>query len=113
MIKIFVLGNQNSGAANRPFHYNGIFGARPQFGNRDDIMSRAAQRTDNREIAALIRQESHTLPAGALFWCDEKGFFMSDRIRRVSHGGLNVAPGYSRVGIEEFRLGSAFAKFSQ
>jgi hypothetical protein len=76
-------------------------------------MSHGAQRTNNGEIAALIRQEPHTLSSRAFLGRDEKGFFMGDRIGRVSYGGLNVAPGYSRVSIEEFRLGSAFAKFSQ
>ncbi len=107
------LGDQNAGAANGSFHYNGIFGTRPQFGNCNDIMPHGAQRTNNREIAALIRGEPHTLSSRAFLGRNEKGFFMGDRIGRVSYGGLNVAPGYSRVSIEEFRLGSVFAKFSQ
>jgi hypothetical protein len=111
--EVFVLGDQYSPAANRSVHYHGIFGARPQFGNCDDVMSHSAQRSDNGKIAALIRQEARTLSSRAFFGCDEKGLFMSDRIGRVSNGGLNIAPGYSRVGIKEFRLGSALAEFSQ
>jgi hypothetical protein len=111
--EIFVFGDQNSGSANGSIHYNGIFSARPQLGNGNDIMSRGAQRTDYGEIAALIREEPHWLTSRAFFWCDEKGFFMRDRIRCVSHGGLDIAPGDSRIRIEKFRLGCAFAKFSQ
>lgn len=76
------------------FNYNGIFGTRPQFGNCNDIMPHGAQRTNNGEIAALIRQEPHTLSSRAFLGRDEKGFFMGDRIGRVSYGGLNVAAGY-------------------
>jgi hypothetical protein len=108
-----VKGGVNTRPRSGCVYYNGIFGARPQFRNCDDIMSHGAQRTDNGEIAALIRQEPHTLSSRAFLGCDKKGFFMGDRIGRVSYGGLNIAPGYSRVSIEKFRLGSAFAKFSQ
>jgi len=110
--EVFVLGDQYSPAANRPVHYHGIFGARPQFGNCDDIMSHGAQRTDNGEIAAFIRQEAHALSSRAFFGCDENGLFMSDRIGRVSYGGLNIAPGYAWVSFEKFRFGRALAKFS-
>jgi hypothetical protein len=49
-------------------------------------MPHGAQRTNNREIAALIRGEPRTLSSRVFVGRDEKGFFMGDRIGRVSYG---------------------------
>jgi hypothetical protein len=111
--EVFVLRDQYSGAANGSIHYHSIFGARPQFGNCDDIMSRGAQRADNCKVAAFISKEAHELSSGGFFECDIKSFFVRDRIGRVSNGGLNIAPGYAGVSFEKLRLGRAFAQFSQ
>jgi hypothetical protein len=107
--EVFVLRDQYSRAANGSIHYYRIFGAWPEFGNCDDVMSRGAQRPDNGEIAALIRQEAHALSSGTFFGCDIKSFFMRDRIGRVSYGRLNIAPSYAWVSFEKLRLGRAFA----
>jgi hypothetical protein len=69
----------------------GIFRARADLCYGGHIVTRRAESSDHRKVAALIGEETHwLLVVAATALTDENHFLVSERVSRVTHRGVNV-----------------------
>jgi hypothetical protein len=78
------------------------------------VVSGGAEGRDDREVATLVRQETHSLVllAGGIL-TDKNDLLVGETVGRVSHRGLDIVPRELRICVEEVGLGSTFAKLPE
>lgn len=100
LAEILILGQEDSFVTEGKLEHCGIFGSGGDFGNGQDIMTGSTERTDNREVAALIRQKARDLFPGGLFRrFQEHRLLMSQCVGRVPDSGLDIFAREPRVSL--------------
>ena len=97
LTEVLVLGQQDPPLADRELHHDLVRGAWGNLHDRHHIVAGGAQGPHDGEVTALIRQESHrsalrvlaTAPSGGLH---DHRLLVTDRVRSVANGGLDILP---------------------
>jgi hypothetical protein len=70
---------------------------------------------DRGKVAALVGEEEHSLVSAILrvVGADKDDLFVSDGVRRITYGSVNVFAPKGWIGVQEIGFGSAFAQFPE
>ncbi len=112
---VLALAGNRSRKTDRKLHHTLVRGAWRNLRDRHHIVPDSAEGPHDGEVTALIRQESRRSALRALAAAPSGGLhdhrlLVTDRVRSVANGGLDIVPREARVGVQHIRLGSTFAR---
>jgi len=92
LTEILIFGNQEAVFSNGPFHDVVVFFPWGHFSDCQDAVICRTKSPYDRKIAALVGEKAHRLSVSPDFFSrrHEQSFFVSQRIRCVAYGRLNI-----------------------
>jgi hypothetical protein len=114
LTKVFIFSDQDTFFVESAVNDDLVVHPWRNFRDRDNVIASSAKSPNDAEVAALIGEKTHQSSLRALPGrLQDNRFFVRQRVSRVTDGRMDILTCQARVGVEQIRLGGAFAEFPE